>query len=32
VEWPVAGFALLESETDPKGARYRALRHFVGGA
>jgi 2'-5' RNA ligase len=28
VEWPVAGFCLVESETDPGGARYRVVAQF----
>lgn len=31
VEWPVAGFALLESQTDPAGARYRVIAGFPEG-
>lgn len=31
--WPVDGFALVESETDPRGARYKVVATFpVGGA
>lgn len=29
VEWPLAGFSLLESQTDSAGARYRVLADFA---
>ncbi len=28
IEWPVAGFVLVVSETAPQGVRYRLLRHY----
>jgi len=28
VEWPVSGFALVESVTDPAGAKYEVLENF----
>lgn len=28
VVWPIDGFSLVESVTDPEGVRYRVLRHF----
>jgi 2'-5' RNA ligase len=28
VAWPVSGFALMESDTDPDGARYRVVASF----
>jgi len=30
LEWPVGGFALVESFTDPEGVRYQVLRRFGG--
>jgi 2'-5' RNA ligase len=33
VAWPVGGFVLVESDTDPEGARYQVVASFpVGGA
>ena len=32
VEWPVRGFALVESVTDPDGAKYEVLENFAASA